>query len=326
MPGFLDAAKFIAHHPGAVTGIGAGVGTAAGLGHEALRKDDGLPKNYLGAGLRGAAVGGLAGAAVGGIGHVAGSAAKETMRLRPELQGAGEVAKATAQRAGQGLSNFGQRQLHGITGYGSGDSAYLDRIGMGGTHAANKSIEEATRHAEQGLAANFKRVQGIQDPAKQIQELSKHVRTQQPEVYKNLAKQTKSIQAEGATAQRLRDLGLTSVPGAVKGMVHNPREASKALWNQMRGGGGTMATMGAIAPLGFAAHDISKGDESSAGGRTLGQKVIHHGVNVGGGALFAGLPMVSGMVASGAAETGGRRLGSLIARPQPAQSIAPAAM
>ena len=134
MPLLSDAARFIATRPGQTAAIGAGLGAAANVGREALRADDGQPKNYLGKAIRGAQVGGAVGGALG----FGGRAMRDTLLLNPSLrgQGAGEIAKATAQRAGTGISNMVQRQFHGLTGYGSGNKEYLNRIGIMGAHCA----------------------------------------------------------------------------------------------------------------------------------------------------------------------------------------------
>ncbi len=318
MPNLLaDAGRFIARSPGAVAGIGAGLGAAAGVGREALRPQD-QPKNYLGAGIRGAVLGGAAGGALGGIGHTA----RDTMLLRPELQGAGDIAKATAGRMGQGVSNFAQRQFHGLTGYGTKDPAYLDRIGMGGAQHAADKMKLVNLRAEKDLGHTLEGLGGIKDPL----ERGAHQTLAELATHKNLAAQAAATHAEGAAAQGFRDLGMTSVPGALKGAVTNPREASKAIWKQLRSGGSLGLAAGVGIPGAIAANDLRKGDESAVGGRTVGQKVLRHGANIGSGMLLAGVPMFPGAVAGGLAEAGGKRLGDMISPAKPVQVVAPAAM
>lgn len=320
MPNLLaNAGRFIAHNPVSMAGIGAGLGAAAGVGREALRGGD-QPKNYLGAGLRGAAVGGLAGGALSGVGR----ATHDTMLLNPELKGVGDIAKATAGRMGQGISNFAQRQFHGLTGYGSGDKAYLDRIGMAGEHSAAQKMKLLNLRAEDELGHHLKQVQGIKDPLDRTKGYVEHLQKQR-NVGNELAAQGRAIQNEGAVGQRFQELGMTSVPGAVKGMVTNPREASKAIWNQMRQGGSLGVVAGVGVPAALAANDLRKGDESATGGRPLGQKALSHGVNIGSGLLLGGVPMLPGAIAGGLAEAA-TRLGNRLSPARQAPQIAPAAM
>lgn len=276
--------RFIANSPGAVTAAGAGLGAAAGMGAEALR---GSPdKNYLAAGLRGAAVGGLAGGGTAVVGRVA----RDAMLMNPALSGAGNIAKATASRMAAGVENFGRRQLHGLTGHGSGDAAYLDRIGVMGTGPAHAKAELMSRRGvDSGTPFSQASHQALKD--------------------------------EGAIGQRFRDLGMTSVPGAVKGLATNPREAAGAIWNQIRGGG-ALGIAGAALPVVGAGADLARGDESAVGGRTLGQKALSAGGNIGTGLLFSGLPMVSQAVAGGATDVVTGRLGRRFLAPQ--QGMVPA--
>lgn len=324
MPSFLaNAGRFIAHRPGAMAGIGAGLGAAAGVGREALRKGD-EPKNYLGAGLRGAALGGIAGGVTSGLGH----AAHDTMLLNPHLSGPVDVAKETAKRMGQGVSNFAQRQFHGLTGYGSKDKAYLDRIGMMGEHAAGQKAKLLNLRMEDELSHHLKGVKEIKDPLDRLHGYTEHLQKQRS-MGDALTKQVSALQSEGQAAQHLRDLGMTSVPGAVKGMVTNPREASKALWQHMRQGGALGVAAGTVIPGAIAARDLSRGDESAMGGRTMGEKALRAGATIGGGMLLGGVPMLPGAIAGGVAESAAGRLGRVITKPKPLEQglqVAPAAV
>lgn len=282
MPSLASVGRFIAHNPGTVAGIGAGLGAAANVGREAM---SGAPdKNYLGAAARGAVAGGLLGGATGGIAR----AARDTMLLRPELRGAGDVAKATAQRMGQGVSNFAQRQFHGLTGYGSKDPAYLDRIGLAGSNTS--------------LARN--RLGNLR-----AEDLAKHNPAKAEQIFDEASSAARGIAGEGAIGDRLRGLGMTSAPGSLKAMATNPREASKAIWDQLRAGGKTGVALGVGVPLAASGASIAKGDESATGGQTVGEKVLRAGANVGGGLVFGGLPIVSNMVAGGVTEAAAGRLG-----------------
>lgn len=285
MPNLASIGRFIAHNPGTVAGLGAGLGAAAGVGREALGGGD--QKNYLGAALRGAAVGGAVGGAAGGLGR----AAHDTMLLNPQLRGAGDVAKATAQRMGQGVSNFAQRQFHGLTGFGSKDPAYLDRIGLAGSNTSLARNRRVNLRAEN--AAKF-------NPGKA------------EKIFGEAADTARGIAEEGAVGDRLRALGMTSAPGSIKAMATNPREASKAIWHQLRSGGKLGIAAGVGLPALTTAAEVAKGDESARGGQTVGEKVLRGGASVGGGLLFGGLPIAANMVAGGlteaAAGAAGRRL------------------
>lgn len=292
MPGLLDAAgRYIAHNPGAIAGIGAGLGAAGNVAREALSGNS--EKNYLGAGLRGAAIGGLAGAGVGGLGR----AARDVQLLHPEISGGKDLALGTAKHLGEGISNFAQRQVHGLTGYGGKDPAYLDRIGLAGKNVSADKAKLLNMRAEDVIAHNPSRA---------------------GDVSKALHHDVKALHTEGELGQHFRDLGMTSVPGAVKGMATNPREASKAIWNQLRAGGTAGAALGVGIPAAMAVGDIARGDESSTGGRTVGEKVLRAGANVGGGLLFSGVPIVPQVVAGGLAEHAAGHLGRALTSPRQA--------
>lgn len=305
MPGLADVGRFIAKNPGTVTGIGAGLGAIAGAGREALRPDG--QRNYLSGAVRGAVGGGMLGAGTAGIAH----AARDTQLLRPGLSGLG-LAKGTAEHIGEGVSNFAQRQFHGLTGYGAKDTAYLDRIGIQGSGTSAQKARLLGARAQDDLAhlpqgASFKDwVAREGGTAKIHDELHKHVN---------------SLAQEGEVGDRLRNLGMTNAPGAMKAMVTNPREAAKAVWDQFRGGGGPMGTANAAlaigAPAALAAHNMAKGDESAQGGQSMQEKALRGAMGVGTGVMFGGMPLVAGNIASAAGDYAAHHLGKAIA-PKPA--------
>lgn len=314
MPGLLaTAGRYIAHNPLTVAGIGAGLGAAGNVAREALSGKS--EKNYLGAGIQGAAVGGLAGAGVGGIGR----AARDVQLLHPEISGAKDLAVGTAKHLGEGISNFAQRQVHGLTGYGSKDKAYLDRIGIAGHAEAGREArlmnlragDEMKSMWDRGMAQHTKQTAaGDTFGAAQTHlDLLKN----QHQMETGLEKGVSAVHDAGSAGQRFQDLGMTSIPGAIKGMAQNPGEASKAIWNQLRAGGTAGAALGVGVPTAIAARDISRGDESAHGGRTVGQKVLSAGANMGGGLLFSGVPVVPQMVAGGLADNAANRLGRALA-------------
>jgi hypothetical protein len=287
-----SAGRFIAHNPGSTSAIGAGLGGALGVAREAARGEG--EKNYVAGGVLGALRGGLAGAGVAAIGR----GARDTMLLNPQLSGAKDVAKATLARAGEGVGNFARRQVHGITGHGANDKAYLDRIGITGSGTAAKRVHLDTLRA-QDLA---KHSPGSVNSAEQAASMRAHF-------------------AEGDVGDRMRDLGMTHAPGAVKAFAKDPRAASKAVWDQLRLGGGLGVAAGVGVPVAVSGADLARGDESAAGGRSLGEKSMRAVGNIGGGLVFSGLPMLSQNVVGQGVEYLSGRVGRALggSRPAPAQ-------
>ena len=321
MPLLDSAARFIAKSPGSTALIGAGLGAATNVGREALRSD-GQPKNYLGSAIRGGVAGGVAGGALG----LGGGAVRDTMLLNPQLRGAGNIAKATAQRAGTGISNMAQRQFHGLTGYGSGDKAYLGRIGISGNQAAANQARLLNLRATDDIEHLWKgwKPSGAKGAIANMADQGRRA-AQEAKITDNLAAQVRGLHSHGEAGQRLMDLGMTSAPGAVKALATNPRAAAKAIWQQQTGGGGALGTGMAALGIGSSVYsgvkDIRKGDESAQGGRTVGEKAMRMGAGIGGNLLFGGLPMGAQMVAQPLLEAGAGRAGRTITRPQ---QIAPA--
>lgn len=325
MPLLSDAARFIATRPGATALAGAGLGAAANVGREALRADDGRPKNYVGSAIRGAQVGGIAGGALG----LGGRAVRDTMLLNPQLSGAGDIAKATAKRVGTGISNMAQRQFHGLTGYGSGDRAYLNRIGMMGNQAAAEEAKLLSARAQDDIKHLWKKnVEKLPLNAPLGQEYEVLGKTMQAEdkLRSSLQGSLAGLQSQAALGERAMDLGMTSAPGSVKALVTNPREAAKAIWQQQTAGGNWgkgIAGFGLGMSIYGGVQDLRRGDESAYGGRTVGEKAMRTGAGITGNLLFGGLPLGAMQVATPLAEAGAGRLGRLITRPRQPE-IAPA--
>lgn len=295
MPNLASVGRFIAHNPIGTAGIGAGLGAAANVGREAL---SGRPdKNYLGAAVQGAAAGGVLGGATGGIAR----AARDTMLLRPELKGGVAVAKGTAQRLGEGVANFGHRQLHGLTGYGSKDQAYLDRIGIMGGNTSLKHNRLGNLRAE---------------------DMARHNPANAEKIFSDAAGAARGVAEEGAVGDRMRSLGMTSVPGSAKAFATNPREASRAIWDQARTGGALGVGAAVGLPLVSSAHSLSKGDESAQGGHTMGEKVLRTGANLGSFAL-GGVPIIPNMIAGGVAESLAGRAGRALTPRKPLANADP---
>jgi hypothetical protein len=90
---------------------------------------------------------------------------------------------------------------------------------------------------------------------------------------------------------------MTSIPGAVKGLATNPREAAQAIWKQTTAGGALGTGLAVGMPAVMAANDLRKGDESAVGGRTIGQKLVKHTIDTGTGFAFGGTPFLSQQLA-----------------------------
>ena len=298
MPDLASIGRFIAHNPAATAGIGAGVGALANVGREALKGNE-QPKSYVGAALRGAVAGGALGGAAGGIAR----AGRDTMLLHPELKGL-DVAKKTVGRAGEGISNFAQRQLHGLTGYGSQDKAYLDRIGIAGSGPSRDRAKLLNLRAQDELA-NLPQGASLKDY------VAREKGTEA--IHKNLHEAVRGVAQEGQVGDRFHELGMTSAPGAVKAMATNPREASKAIWNQLRAGGKTGIALGLGVPVAATAGSLARGDESATGGPSMHEKLVRGVANVGGGLLFGGLPIASSNIVGGLTDVAAGRLGRAIA-------------
>jgi hypothetical protein len=260
------AGRFIAQNRGATAAIGAGLGTAAGVAREAVRAPE--ERNYLGGAITGAMRGGVAGAGVGMLGR----AARDTMLLNPQMTGALNIAKGTAARAGQGVSNLVQRQVHGLTGYGANDAKYLDRIGIAGS----------------GTSARNARLDMVR-----AMDMAKYNPAKAQKYIEGASQSAAAHHAEGQLGDRFRELGMTHAPGAVKAFARDPRAASKAVWDQMRSGGAFGTFMSVGAPVGISAMDLRRGDESATGGLSMREKSVRAAANVGGGFMFSGLPMLS---------------------------------
>lgn len=254
------AARWLTESPGRTALVGAGVGAAQGA---LTHGDEGVGAAALKGGLRGAAVGGAA----GGLGR----AYRDTRLLNPALSPGAAVGE-TAKRIGQGIKDFGKRQIHGFTG------AYADQageIGMRSRAAASKKID-LLRKRQADLAAHGE----LTDKAK-----------------KKLVEEAKSLREWGAGGDAALKAGITNIPGIVKGMATRPFSTMKAMGKDMVGGGGALGTSVALGlPLAIAAPDLARGDESAQGGRSMRQKLVGVGSGLVGGALTAGVPVLPQLV------------------------------
>jgi hypothetical protein len=280
---------------GAGAGMGAAVGGLGGAavgaaqGYHARRQEGGSVLQGLG----GAAVGALGGAKTGLIGGAAlGGAAGA---LRPAY------AEALTPYL-QGASHFGQRQVHALTGVG--DRGYLRSIG-GGAQEATERL-----HAARG--------------ARQAAMSGAH-----PELYAQARQEFEGAQKGLQAAEKAEDMGLTSLPGYARALLHNPKEALKSGFGEQwhgAGPGGKALLFGL--PAAFAGNELVHGgkDEEGRGrferaGRSLGQGLAYTAGPLSFGAQSLLDPALAG-VGDRTGKFVDRSLARLTARRQPSRVAA----
>ena len=247
--------------------LGAGVGAAASATMAA-------PGERRGAALRGALLGGGAGLTLGGLGR----AYRDTKLLQPSLQTTGQRIGATAARMGRGVTNFANRQIHGLTGHMNHDA-----IGMAG----NATAARKARLLRARMADDIAHAAPVRADA----------------ITKGYQGQIKGVLEEGREAQHLADAGVTHLPGLVRALGTRGKrvQAFKAM-------GKAVSTplglgLGVGLPVAMSVPELRRGDESAHGGHTMGQKLRHLGSNVAGGIAFAGMPIIPQMALGIAADS-----------------------
>jgi hypothetical protein len=283
-PGVL-AARYLSAGNGAA--LGAGVGAIAG----GLRSPQEGGSRLRGA-LGGAARGAVVGAAAGGLGR----GYQDTRLLNPGMSAVGAVG-GTAKRMGQGISNFGKRQVYGVTGRGDPNA-----IGMAGNATSGRKIDLLERRRDHALRGS---------PSKD------HMAIRQ-KAEATIAGERRS----GVASQELQDAGVTSIPGIAKGLMSKDKRglALRAMGKSLTAGPGGLA-MGLGVPVAMSAPSLAKGDESATGGLTTGQKVRNLGLNVASGAALGGLPIVSQAVMGTGIDAVLSRIGKRRADPKAPQPI-----
>lgn len=277
------AARFLATSPMRTAAIGAGIGAAA-RGMQAPTDGRTRIQNMMSGAWRG----GVAGGAVG----LAGRGMLDTRLLHkgPQPLSAVGTVTGTLRRAGQGLSNFGKRQIHGVTGHFD-----PNEIGMSGVEASRQKARLLELRARDQIAhAPAARHAALREAAD-----------------KEIGAEMKS----GWQSQELMDAGITNLRGIGRGLMTPGRRlaTAKAMGKSLvHGPGGPMATMGL--PALMSAPSLAKGDESATGGQTVGQKLRGLGMGLATGAAFGGMPVLPGMAAGIGTEA---VLSRLRRRPQP---------
>ena len=282
--------------------VGAGTGAALNVAREATSgKED---KNYLGALAHGAALGAATGAAAGHVGRTArdlklGITARQGANVGKNLSGTA-LAGQTAREIGHQAKQFGQRQLYGFTGKGD-----PGKIGLQGkAWGAQKAKVLETRHADDLLKAR-----SAGKPADQIAKMQTAHK-----------KQLADVAESAASGQKRIDTGIDNIPGLVKGL--GKKETRGKTWGALKEhgiGASTGAKMMSIGiPVGMTALDLSKGDESAQGGRTIGQKLVGGAVDLGTGIATGGMGALPSMAAFTAASSATDKLMG-VKKPKPVQ-------
>lgn len=281
-PLLSQAGHFLRQSPLRTAAIGAGVGAAGG----ALAN----PEDRLGGAARGAMLGG----AVGGIGAGTARVARDAQLLAGKPLTAGQTAVETAKRMGSGAAAFGKRQVHGLTG------AFSD--------PAKTRIRSSVEAARQQKVLDARLVDDLRF-ARSPEHAAK--------IKQKAETASKSLKEWGEGGDRALAAGITSAPGVIRGLAGKKTRGNTlgALKDEVMGGRGASGAgraaalgLGVGLPVVAGVHDLSKGDESAHGGRTIGQKAMNLATNVGVGTLTMGMPIGAQMVTSSAADALGQKL------------------
>lgn len=263
-----------------VGGVGAVAGGVQG-GLEAQRKGESALSGAIHGAGRGAALGSSLGAAAGGIGGFAAG-----------RRGA-DLAKVLARRrdAIGGISRFGQRQLHSVTGAVpegfANDVRAIRSIGAGG-RATERSLRDAQKHLRKAKLTSA--------PPSKVQKLEKRL---------ELAQSAKMHAGKADAA------GMTSIPGMARTLIQDPRKfvhgvghATAQQWKETPGAAKALAYgMPAAYVVGEAAKKQEEGDRGRAS-RTLAA--------LGDAAPFMlPMPILGSTVLSGGLRAAGGAVGSL---------------
>lgn len=281
---------------GAVGGLGGGA-----LGYQRARAEGEGVGASLKRGLKGALVGGSGGALLG-----AGAAA-----VRPGM--------------GTSISNFGQRQVHGLTGWTPAEG--VRSIGHGAAdsaerlQAAHQALGEASHaHAAASFAekppgvvgrllgkkapvaptgANLERFQGMN--AQQIEEHLGKAKSEHG-----------SALASHAASEKAEQMGLTSLPGYLKSMKNNgvlPTLTAGANQGWAGTSAGSKAMMLGLPALGVAGA-VRGADAPDQSGKGKAERIGSVVGDVAGNIVGAPIPFVGGQVLG----EGFKRTGGLIGK------------
>lgn len=247
------AARWLTNSAGRGAAVGAGLGAAHGA---ATSQEPGVGR------LRGAIHGAVRGGLLGGAAAGTGRAFRDVRLLNPSM-GAGQAAAATVRGGAETVKNFGKRQVHGLTG------AYdPSAIGMNSSAGRFREQQLVFARRRDALAHGEKAI-----------------------THRQALEQSAGLSDEGLRGDANIRAGITSVPGLARGLARNPKATMGAVRDEVLSGGRMAKALVAL-PVAQGALDISRGDESATGGKTVRQKVVSAGVNTIGGAAVSALPVL----------------------------------
>lgn len=278
--------QLVGRSVGALGGAGAGIGGALGALHGAVsgyrdarehgRSVGGSALGALGGGVREGAMGAALG---GGAGMLAGGGAA---LAAPELAARGARAVESAGGPIGALGRFGQRQVHGLTGWTPEEGLSSIR---GGAFGARGRAEAAHKNMYDVIEKN-------------------------PNDQKAVGSAIKSYGQEGRAAraaQELEDRGMTSIPGTLKAIASDPRGALSAGFKDTWHGAHPVTR---AAMIGLPALDVAKalaGPEDPHKGRA--ERIGGTLAGVTTGALLGGAPLAAQIAGGLAAMPVGSMLG-----------------
>ena len=231
------------------------------------------------------------------------------------LKNTGRVAKDVALATPGALSRFGQRQVHGLTGWTP--KGFMNPEGIRGMRAGAFDAAERMSAAERSVAPGVGKYRpGLVDRV---------LRRNPEEVQKRVARagHEEMVGARKAyqSAQKAEDMGLTSLPGYARALANHPVDALRSgfaeQWHGM-GPGGKALVVG-LPGMGVAS-ELSKPGEPDGPGR-----FERAGTRLGELAYAMGPLPLSGQLALGAgAGSLAKRMGKLFDRKKPVVGSLPA--
>lgn len=227
------------------------------------------------------------------------------------VRGVGNAAVDTAGAVGR----FGQRQVHGLTGWTP--KGYMNPEGIKGMRAGAYDAAQRLSAAERTVAPGAGRYRpGLVDRVLKISPEKAQQRVAKAG-HKEMVDARKAYQA----AQKAEDMGLTSLPGYARALMSNPGAALKAglaeQWHSMGPGG--KALMVGI-PAAGVASEVSTPSQPDGPGR-----LERAGSRLGELAYTMGPLPLSGQIAAGVGvSTLGKRMGAIFDRKKGAGNSIPA--
>jgi len=304
---------------GAMGGVGVGAGALVGAGVKGYRgykdaKEQGADtRSALSAGLTSGAKGAVVGAGVGALGgKLLGAGAGA---IAPEMAEKARVA-LTNTKGVNTFANFGQRQIHGLTGATPKEG--LGSIGMGAAPRLKgwNDAERAAASADKSIGKSFEEAK-IEPPSgfmgfnkKSPKDLIDQLHVDK--LRAQAADQGKSYMAGHAA----EEAGLTSLPGVIRGLSTPGQRLDtlkKTLGDQWHGTSPAMKALTIGMPIADLAINASSEDDGT------GSRARHIGSSLAGavgGTLLSPLPMGSQMLLGTGLNAAGGALGGAVDKVQ----------